>query len=569
MHPAWLAVALPVVAALGLNFIQESQDLLPQEEQRVFVQLLTDPVKAEKLVLESSVLDPWSLTYVSDYCAGTSKGAPRIRCEWDNVDAGSEPWVDFGLKYGDYVANGTTMVYFALTSYAEDADSGEIAQVGATSIMIEWQPGSRALLQADESKFGQPRTITVSALPDTNVERRRLKQANAWADFQPTGFYLNPRQSLVAKVSGVSGDGPQPEILVGTPALVDPESPDQEVASQLESLGLLGNGNHDVSAEEGGIVYIRYVYAGDTRPPPVTVTLEGAAAQPFPLFRQGVTTDEEWLAMLRETKVPFAEHAGDAVIITGMAVEALKYAERGQSQQELLDTYKHIIAAQDAISGLDVKAHDARDRPSPLRPMVVQSNKKRYADASDYRAAIGTDTIEDIWWRPTLAQSWKMWHELGHHRQHTETWSWRNLTEVTVNIYTLAARRLFPEASTEHATVEEWDAAKAYLAGDAGDKVFEQQPVFTMLVMFEQLRVVFGDKFYHKLHRRSRAAPDLDDEADKKHFFMTQAAEIAHTNLTPYFTSWGLLPEKRTVDEMGKQPSAVEDYTAKPVFGGH
>ncbi|PHH73324.1 hypothetical protein CDD82_5538 [Ophiocordyceps australis] len=428
--------------------------------------------------------------------------------------------------------------------------------------------------QGQESKFAHPRTIKVAALPNNEDERQRLNQNLVWADFHPTGFYVGARQVLKVKVSGVRDNGPQPEILVGTPNLIDPARPFQDMRAMLVPSGPLGNGDHDVENDVDGIIYIRYVYGRDQEaPPPVSVTLEGDAAQPIPLFRQGVTTDEEWVDMLRETKVPFAEHVGERVILTGLKRDALVYAERGQKQEELLNRYKAIIAAQDAISGLRADAADARDRPSPLRPMVVQTNRMVYANAWSWRAAIGQSTISDIWWQPELERSWKIWHELGHHRQHSPTWSWEAVAEVTVNIYTLAARRLVPEipsSETEHGTVEEWNKAKRYLEQGRQFKDFDRADLIVMLVMFEQLREVFGDGFYHELHRRSRAEPvQYEGEADKKHHFMALAANVTGHDLTPFFETWGLRPEGRTVEEMARQPQKMGwDFSQQPVFGG-
>ncbi len=41
---------------------------------------------------------------------------------------------------------------------------------------------------------------------------------------------------------------------------------------------------------------------------------------------------------------------------------------------------------------------------------------------------------------------WGPWHEAGHQRQ--QTWKWSGLTEVTVNIYSMAVQRAFWESFT-------------------------------------------------------------------------------------------------------------------------
>ncbi|KAK2600046.1 hypothetical protein QQS21_005210 [Conoideocrella luteorostrata] len=435
------------------------------------------------------------------------------------------------------------------------------------------QTSEHVYSQTELSQFPQSRVITVFPYIQAKKERIRLNQWFKWADFQPTGFYLNPESYLQVSVSGLRDAGPRVELLVGTPGLVDPENLNKNMESGLQRRPIQ-NGNNFIKTNKGGIIYVRYSLMHDQDiAPPVNITLGGGdAAQPFPFFQQGKTTNAQWRDMLRVTKVPFAELAGERVIVTGLAATAGVYAERGQDQNGLLDTYADIVTAQDLISGIHADASDWRDKPSPLRPMIVQSNKNDNPNAWHYRAAITAELYDDIWWQPKLRRSWIVWHELGHHRQHVDTFSWNAVQEVTVNIYALAASRTFPTVPgevPEHGTVEEWDNARKYLGQTEAAKLFDDADHFTMLAMFEQLRVVFGgDSFYHRLHVRSRAASKLVTNADKKHFFMTQAAEIATVDLTSYFTKWGLKPDERTVNEMSKQPKPAEDYTTRPIWGG-
>lgn len=422
--------------------------------------------------------------------------------------------------------------------------------------------------QGNISAFLHPRSIAVSALPVAEDERTRLKQWFSWADFHPTGFYLNPNQTLTVRVSGLNTSGPKPQIVVGTPALVHPEDHTQGMPASLQASKPLNNGDNSVSDPLGGIMYIRYTFKkGQNPPPPVNVTIgEGDAAQPFPLFRDGVTTNSQWATMLRVTNVPFAELVGERVIVTGLAKSAKVYADKSQDQSELLATYKNMISAQDSISGLSLNATDL-NKPSILRPMVVQTKNSSNPNSSSFRAAIPDP--EDMWWKPQLQKSWMVYHELGHQRQHRDTWSWGSLSEVTVNIYSLAARRLVPDIPSKeitHGTTQEWDAAKKYLAQGPEQKDFEKAEAFVRLVMFEQLRVLFGDAFYHQLHTNSRMGQKQDNDADRKHYFMTQSAEISKKNLTDFFTKWGLKPEERTVKEMSKQQNPTEDLTTRPVY---
>lgn len=168
-----------------------------------------------------------------------------------------------------------------------------------------------------------------------------------------------------------------------------------------------------------------------------------------------------------------------------------------------------------------------------------------------------------------MRSSWGIWHEYGHQRQADPQWSWDAMGEVTVNIYALAALRMLPGASTEHSILAEWKAAERYLAQPQARRDFDTTPeLFTRLAMFEQLRVVYGDGFYRRLHQMGRRSPVQDVDPDKKRLFMVLASKTAGNDLTAYFTKWGLRPDQQTEQAIAalKLPAPARDLTKVPVF---
>ncbi|KAH0592702.1 hypothetical protein MHUMG1_09526 [Metarhizium humberi] len=566
--PEEMAITRRTEAILALKSGQDSKAFYRAKRQAIWPEVWNKgPRKADKIVLESPDLRQWniSITEVYAYCPGTNAGSPRIRCEWIDKDKGFNAWSKITLALGA-TSSSRIVLPLTLTSYVKDAGSVSLRQSDSKIFTHEWTVRLPPVYkQTNTSIFPQPRAITVHAAPVAEQERARLRQQMKWADFQPTGFYLNPETPLTITASGIDTNQLKPEILVGTPALVHPDRRDEEMPAQLEALKPLKNGANTISSPLGGIIYIRYVkQAGQSRRP-IAVSL-GNTAQPFPLFRQGVTTDSQWKAMLRATKVPFAEQSGEHVIITGLAADAKIHADKGQEQQALLSTYTDMIGAQDKISGLSTAEPNPRDRPSSLRPMVVQTRNDVYPNSWHYRAAIPSQYHDEVWWHPSVRKSWMIWHELGHHRQQTDTWSWEAVVESTVNIYSLAVGR---SLGLPDRPVKEWNAAKKYLAQAPSKKVFDDADAFIQLVMLEQVRVAFGgDRFYHEMHKRSRAGRIQSGDANIKHYFMTLAAQIAGKNLSDYFTKWGLKPEPRTLKEMSKYPPPPRDYTTVPVYGG-
>ncbi|KAL4900753.1 peptidase M60-like family-domain-containing protein [Aspergillus multicolor] len=137
----------------------------------------------------------------------------------------------------------------------------------------------------------------------------------------------------------------------------------------------MNNGENEVVSKLGGILYLRYSCRSSERPSPQIKVewSDSEATPPIPYFQEGKTTDAQWKKMLEVTDIPFAELSGKRVIVTGLAAHAKIQADRGQSRQELLDTYAEMLDVQDAFSTLSHNAPDPRDRPSPLRLLVVET----------------------------------------------------------------------------------------------------------------------------------------------------------------------------------------------------
>ncbi|CAL9326036.1 hypothetical protein SUDANB180_00045 [Streptomyces sp. enrichment culture] len=197
--------------------------------------------------------------------------------------------------------------------------------------------------------------------------------------------------------------------------------------------------------------------------------------------------------------------------------------------------------------------------------MVVTTRRATNPNSTNVRAAMPLEGDGGELYRvDRLKTSWGLWHELGHHRQHTSHWSWPAQGEDTVNIYSLAARRLFPDRTAEHGTPAEWRKAQQHLA--AAD-AFDTANHFVRLAMFEQLRVLFGDTFYHHLHQHARNSAPIP-ESDRKRWFAVTACRITGQDLTGYFTAWGLQPDQRTRDEIAalKLPAPTADLTTTAVY---
>lgn len=568
------ATASYICDSIAYKSDQDGKTWYPQLSQVIWPDVRNNGAETiDVLVVESPELAQFnvSIAEVYAYCPGTTAGSPRIKCLWEKVPPKFYGWSKITLQLA---ANTTTdrKISFplTLTVLAKNPDTGELTERCKKIVKQEWTiKNAPSYTQTDASAFPHPRSFTVAALPHGLDERERLRQWVPWCDFHPTGFYLNPNEDAVVSVSGSIQPESDLKVLIGTPGLVNAESDSDMIPFDLEPTPLK-EGTNVVRNVYGGIIYVQYRTKNWQNAQPLDITIHnGTAAQPFPFFQDGVTTRKQWVKMLEATKVPYSEKSSKRVIVTGLAAYAKQYPN--QEPTDLLNEYAGIIGAQDRISGLNSSSSNPQHRPSPLRPIVVQTSRNVNPHATWYRSAIPLLSYKHMGNLTELRRSWMVWHELGHHRQHANTWSWSAMGEVTVNIYSLAARRRvshIPSQEIEHGNVKEWEMAKAYLAQEISKKDFDSADFFVRLVMFEQLREVFGDETFHAVHATSRTSPELNKDADKKHYFMTTISRLVNENLGPYFVYWGLKPEERSLQEMGRLPDARGDYTKKPVFGG-
>ncbi|MFC7308909.1 M60 family metallopeptidase [Streptomyces monticola] len=412
----------------------------------------------------------------------------------------------------------------------------------------------------DPSVFPQSRTATWHPLPSAKAEQERLGRWHKWPEYRPTGFHLNAGQDLTVDVRQTEPGDPLPQLVIGNHALIDTTEPGTDLPEPRTYD--LKPGKNTINDYRGGPVNYRYV---DDRPNPqehpVTVTL-GEEAHPMPYYELGRTTGKQWRAMLAAATSPYAQLASKRVHLTVKSETAREHATA--DQDELLRTYDTLSEAEDAISNVGGRDPGAA-AASQLPQQIVEFRTGGTANAADHRVAWPTDWGSgELLTADGLKKSWGLWHELGHQRQMAK-WTWRAMQEQTVNIYSLAADRRLPGTQSAHATPAEWKLALEYLELPDAERDFDAAGGGTMqgskyhfgrFAMFEQLRVLFGDDFYQRLHAAARPATmaAAGDDAARKRFFMVEASRAAGRDLTAYFTAWGLRPDgaaKQAIASLG------------------
>jgi hypothetical protein len=148
-------------------------------------------------------------------------------------------------------------------------------------------------------------------------------------------------------------------------------------------------------------------------------------------------------------------------------------------------------------------------------------------------------------------RGWGIYHELGHQHQQI-TYKPSSLTEVTVNIYSLAVNAVFatkygqqprlhaPDAKTG---LTPWQSAPGKLRSPGVNYGTTFDP-YEKLVMFEQLRLAFGNQFWPDLHKLVRVerpyAGEYTDEVLRLRNLVVLCSRTAVHDLSDFFRAWGV-----------------------------
>lgn len=411
--------------------------------------------------------------------------------------------------------------------------------------------GSAVLCSCSSTKSTPTAGIPISALPDEEAEQQRLGRSFSLAGFQPTGRAVPSDTELVVEVDR---PGPHVELVIGAPGF---GPSDLRVHPLTEPRTTLTDA-------EGGPLHIRHT--GQVTDDPVLVSF-GPGAREIPFHRLGQPLDAWEDALDAADDNAVVQLASERAVLT-LTAESARSQLRGDID-ELLRTYDEIIDVEDAISG--ESDEDSTDGRSPLLYYLSPGAAGDDPNATHYRVQYPVDSLERILTVDGLRSGWGIWHEFGHMHQQS-AWEWDAVTEVTVNIYALAAQRHFGEPSR---LSSEFDTAADFLALpndlrdydtlDATEPPIADGSVFTMLVMFEQLRLGYGDDFYPSLHRlaRRRTAASETEIPTGKDYLMYGASQAAGADLTGFFTAWGLRPgeQVRAAIAALRLPPARPDLT--------
>ncbi|WP_338702500.1 M60 family metallopeptidase [Streptomyces sp. Q6] len=374
-------------------------------------------------------------------------------------------------------------------------------------------------------------TVPLRARPSAEAERLRLGQALRASEFQATGRYVAPGTAL--RLDVLPYDDVVPTLWIGQwdyyGTITAPRS------YQLKA------GANTVTDPHGGPVYFSLTGDGER----AAVKLRSGSV-PMPVFTLGSTQEADYQGQLDTyTDVPVVELHGPRSIVTLSRDGALLH--RDEDHAALLRLLERIIDAESDISGLDASKPVHRPKAGGYHfteVSVVPSGVGAYATHGYNgfpRAYLDrATTVTGL-----TTRGWGLYHELGHlHQQFA--YKPGGLTEVTVNIYSLAVQRALGQPSnlltvTPATGLNYFQSARAKF-GTAGLTYEKSFGAYEKLVPLRQLELAFGDDFWPRMHRlvREENPQSSSTETDKRYRALaTYASRVAERDLTDFFvTTW-------------------------------
>ena len=398
-------------------------------------------------------------------------------------------------------------------------------------------------------------TQTYHITPSASTESDRMQFQGTHNEMQATGFYVAPNSSITLNVKINSGNI-VPRLSIGTPF--------RDNIRPVRQYFNLQDGTQTFTADQyGGLVYVIYTANNYTATGEIEITF-GNGFIPVPYFEKGKTTHSQWIATLDSLKnsAPDVMFSSDHTIMVANMDEAVLY--KNEDQQLIVNRLDSIIGFSNYISGLSGSSgvhavpynkHLITVRDSASGGYMAAGISIYYTEALSYRM------LQPKYLSNT--NGWGIWHEIGHTYQQ-KAWTWGNLTETTVNVYSMASERGFGLPISRVKANNSWPKLDTYFQKNVADRNFNAGDNDLKLIMFHQLWMAFGDNLYINLSKSTREnRPSLANDGEKMRYFMLSACQITQKDLTDFFVKWGFKVDASVYTEIANLnlPVPPQDLT--------
>ncbi|WP_079205343.1 M60 family metallopeptidase [Nissabacter archeti] len=275
----------------------------------------------------------------------------------------------------------------------------------------------------------------------------------------------------------------------------------------------------------------------------VPMQILSGGSQRHPLFIFGINSQRDWADFSQK-----ATPTGYGVFFDGRSRYAVSRQRLAASADtNILKTLREnllLTITYDKLNGMD----GSSELHQPARSLFMTSyDECCWANSAGGRLAIGRyPTLPDI-------GNWATWHEYGHDYQ--MDWSWKEVQEVTVNIYSLAACYTqwgYAALNQCHQQAEalgfSWDQQAVGSAIKAGQiwNIDAQGEHFRRLNMFAQLLASYPDlypalgKALREDVNRGTGSVVLNEKQKQVDWFAINASRFSGHDLRAFFDLWTL-----------------------------
>ncbi|KAA0783648.1 M60 family metallopeptidase [Bacillus sp. BB56-3] len=430
-----------------------------------------------------------------------------------------------------------TKKLFVVTATLTVFASGIVSSSDVFAKETQLQKKISTSIQEENSVKSENRTYTVLGKGDVEVLKQQERRRRAFSPYEPTGLYAKPNEKIMIHVEG----NQTIQAYIGTYSYDASSREDSKIKSFTLKPGI-----NTIQSPNGGLIYFYNKQQGGTIR--TTVTTGGTTT---PLFELGKHTKQDLINMLDQYPNAHAvELKGERVLITASPARVKKYLLGSNTDPtQLLKKMDEATRVQDEISGLSEEQVDKHY----IHYVEENHSPDYYMYATSYRTAYVGDAIQyvlDI--NKFINDGWGPWHESGHLRQQSP-WTFYNMIEVQVNLYSLAVEKSFT-SNQPFRLQQQSTYTKAFQYLEQPNKNYDDiSDLFVKVVMLWQLQLAYGEEFYPKLHQLYRDMPSNEipqTDETKKQLFMITASKVARQNLIPFFEKWGLRPNNDTIHKI-------------------
>lgn len=297
-----------------------------------------------------------------------------------------------------------------------------------------------------------------------------------------------------------------------------------------------------------GVNYVRNLYGGIIWVTPAKslgrkVDLLFSGSVKTPDFILGETTDAEWKELIAKTTVPWFELRSKRMIFTLQVAKLSRFPVASPTalmtawDQEILHSYWEWY-------GLSETTTDVRNRNPSLPWRIIHELQlpEGVAQHSGYPVvALATDEYfrQAVTLSGVVGQNWGTYHEIGHNMQMGSTWSWKELGEVSNNLFSL---KVTNRHGIKHSNIYRAMPVALEFIRKTGTKKFADAPNDAQMGMFIQIFERYGYDFMTYLCTQARLARfGAGNEQDKVDFFYERLSEFTQKDMEPFMVQWGLL----------------------------